>query len=327
MSPSGRSATLRRPVGTARRKDAGSPRSGGRPDRGDRRDRRGRPDRRDRGVRSARGVREPSLVARVLGAGTGQPGREGRAVAMDPRIQERRADVLREQARHRLRRALVVLGLCGVAVAGWFVLHSSVFGARAVTVVGVPAGQRSAVIAAAGLDGAPPLLDVGPGNAAGVERLPWVASATVSAQWPDGARVVVSARTPVAVAPATPSGFAEVDRDGHVQAVVPTAPAGLVTVAGVAAAGGPGTVLHGARAALAVASTLPKAFSAQVTQVQEGPGGDVTLHLTSPVTVYLGSTADLHAKYEDVAALLAGAALANGDVIDVSAPSTPVVRP
>ena len=254
---------------------------------------------------------------------------EGRTVTMDPRMQERRADVLRQQARRRLRRAMAVLALCALAVAGWVVVHSQVFGARVVTVVGAPPGERAAVIQAAGLTGAPPLLDVGAANAAAVERLPWVATATVSRQWPDGVRVVVTQRTPVAVvAEAAPStGFAEIDRDGRVQATVPTPPAGLVQVTGTAAPGAPGTTLVDARAALEVASTLPKAFAAQVTQVQAGPGGDVTLQLTSPVTVYLGSTADLRAKYEDAAALLAGASLAKGEVIDVSAPSTPVVRP
>lgn len=244
-------------------------------------------------------------------------------------MQERRADVLRQQARHRLRRALVTLGFCLVAVAGWAVLHSRVFGARAVTVVGAPPGEQSAVVQAAGLGGAPPLLDVGAANAAAVERLPWVATATVTRHWPDGVRIVVTRRTPVAVvAEASPStGFAEVDRDGRVQATVPAPPPGLVQVTGTAAPGPPGTTLAGGRSALAVASSLPKAFAAQVSRVQEGPGGDVTLQLTSSITVNLGSTSDLRAKYEDVAALLAGATLAKGDVIDVSAPSTPVVRP
>ena len=47
------------------------------------------------------------------------------------------------------------------------------------------------------------------------------------------------------------------------------------------------------------------------------------MRLTTPVTVDLGSTAQLPAKYEDVAALLAGATLTSGDVIDVSVPESP----
>lgn len=247
---------------------------------------------------------------------------------MDPRIQKRRADVLRQQARRRLRLALAALALCALALGGWALLHSRLLGARVVTVVGVSPAQRAAVVRAAGLIGGPPLVDVGAGNAAGIERLPWVATATVTRQWPDGVRVDVTPRTPVAVVAEDPAsaGYAEVDRDGRVQAVVATAPAGLVELAGTGTPGAAGSTLPGSRAALAVAASLPKAFAAQVTEVQESAGGDVTLHLTSPVTVYLGSTADLDQKYEDAAALLAGAALVQGDVVDVSAPGAPVVR-
>lgn len=312
MSPSGRSATatMRRPARAGRSPRRPVGRAG---DRG----RYARPTRVSRAVGSVR--REPRLD---------RPGAAGRPVSMDPRMQERRADVLRQQARRRLRLALAALGVCLLVVAGWVVLHSRVFGARAVTVVGAPPGQRAAVVDAAGLAGAPPLLDVGAANAAAVDRLPWVASATISRHWPDGVRIVVTQRTPVAaVAETSPSaGFAEVDRDGRVQGTVASLPAGLVQVTGTPPPGSPGTTLGGARAALTVASSLPKAFAAQVAQVEEGPGGAVTLKLTSPLTVYLGSTADLRAKYEDVAALLAGAKLASGDVIDVSAPSTPVLR-
>lgn len=49
------------------------------------------------------------------------------------------------------------------------------------------------------------------------------------------------------------------------------------------------------------------------------------LVLSTPVTVYMGSDADLHQKFEDVASILAGATLHDGDVIDVSAPGSPVV--
>lgn len=256
-------------------------------------------------------------------------GRNGpRPVAIDPRMQERRADVLRQQARHRLRLALAALGVCLLAAGAWGILHSRIFGARVVSVTGAPAAEDAAVVQAAGLAGAPPLIDVGSANAAAVERLPWVATATVTRRWPDGVSVVVTDRTPVAVVAEGPAaaGFAEIDRDGRVQATVSSPPSGMVTLAGTAAPGAPGSTLGNAHAALVVAVSLPKAFASQVTEVQESPGGDVTLHLRSPVTVYLGSTADLHAKYEDAAALLAGATLAQGDVIDVSAPSTPVVR-
>ena len=91
-------------------------------------------------------------------------------------------------------------------------------------------------------------------------------------------------------------------------------------------AGAPGSALGPAAApALAVATTLPPAFVAQVASVTGDPNGQVTLSLTTPVTVDLGSAVQLGAKYEDVAALLAGATLHAGDVIDVSVPGSPTV--
>ena len=47
--------------------------------------------------------------------------------------------------------------------------------------------------------------------------------------------------------------------------------------------------------------------------------------MSSPVTVDLGTASQLQAKYEDVAAILAGATLHAGRVIDVSVPDSPVV--
>lgn len=323
MSPSGRSSTLRHPTRPAPAARTGRP------------PRPGRPAGPATGRPAARGqFARPSRLSRALSSAVREPDRAAprrparRAVAMDPRMQERRADVLRQQARRRLRLSLAALAVCLLLAGGWAVVHSRLFGARVVTVVGVPPAERAAVVRAAGLAGAPPLIDVGAGTAAAVERLPWVATAAVAREWPDGVRIAVTARAPVAVVDdgTASGGVAEVDRDGRVQGIVAAAPTGLVSLTGTAAPGAPGTMLGDARAALAVAASLPKAFAAQVTQVQEDPGGDVTLHLTSPVTVYLGSTADLPAKYEDAAALLAGATLAPGDVIDVSVPATPVVR-
>jgi hypothetical protein len=47
--------------------------------------------------------------------------------------------------------------------------------------------------------------------------------------------------------------------------------------------------------------------------------------MTTPVVVDIGTTSQLSAKYEDVSSILAGAALHDGDVIDVSVPDAPTV--
>lgn len=253
----------------------------------------------------------------------------GTSSSIDPRIRARRAEVLRSEARRRLRTALAVFGVVVVVAGGWFALHSRLFAARVVTVVGAVHTPVDRVVAAAGLADHPPLIDVGAAAVAGVERLPWVASATVSREWPDGVRVTVTERVPVAAVRETPAskGWALVDRHGRVLEVTSQPPAGLARVVGAPAPGSPGTTDRGLREALRVVATLPKAFAGQVSAVAEDRKGDVTLQLTSALTVYLGSTAQLRPKYEDVAAILKGATLTAGSTIDVAAPATPVVRP
>ena len=248
--------------------------------------------------------------------------------AIDPRIRARRAEVLRHEARRRLRVALCVLAVVFVVAGGWFALHSRLFAARVVTVVGAVHTPASQIVAAAGLADHPPLIDVGAAAAAGVERLPWVAHATISREWPDGVRIAVQERSPVAVVQELAgAGWAVVSRGAKVLTVAAAPPKGLPHVVLPGAPGPPGSTAHDAGAALAVATSLPRAFAGQVTSVAEDRAGDVTLQLTSGLTVYLGSTARLPQKYEDVAAVLQGATLVAGSTIDVAAPATPVVRP
>lgn len=250
--------------------------------------------------------------------------RRERVDAIDPRIRARRAEVLRGQARRRLRVALGVLAALVLVVGGWALLHSRVFSARVVKVVGAVHTPTSEIVAAAGLADHPPLIDVTGAAAARLERLPWVARATVAREWPDGVRITVVERTPVAAA-SDGSGWVLVARSGKILARTTAPPATLVRVSTLATPGPPGTTLRSGRPALTVAASLPNAFRSQVASVQAGPHDTVTLHLTSGLTVNLGSTVALAHKYEDVAAILSGAQLASGEIIDVSAPDAPIV--
>ncbi|HEX3946459.1 MAG TPA: FtsQ-type POTRA domain-containing protein [Acidimicrobiales bacterium] len=279
---------------------------------------------------------------------------------MDPRIRERRTAVVRAASRRRRRILLAAVILVALVVGGWFLLHTKILAARVVIVVGSTHVPDARIVDAAGLAAQPPMVDVDTGAAAArLEQLPWVATATVSRQWPDGVRIAVTERTPVAAVsttaqsttagqtstgqsstgqspagtttptttPTTPpvASWALVDRTGRVLADGASPPAGLVHLAGPASPGPPGSVLRSAGPGLVVAASLPKAFAGQVTEVDVGSDGQVTLKLTSPVTVNLGTTAQLQDKYEDVAAILAGASLVDGDVIDVSVPESPLV--
>lgn len=246
---------------------------------------------------------------------------------MDPRISARRTAVIREQGRRRLR--VLVIGLAGTAMlaGGWFLLHSPVFGARAVTVKGNVHESVAQVIDQAGLGNQPPLLDVDAGAAAArIEELPWVRSASVAVSWPDGVHITVTEETPRLVLSVAGGRWATLSADGRVLGVSAARPDGLVLLTVPQPPGGAGSVLPTRDdEGLEVASTLPASFAAQVTGVTVEPTGWVQLSMTTPIAVDIGAATQLTAKYEDVTSILAGATLHNGDVIDVSVPDAPTV--
>ena len=234
-------------------------------------------------------------------------------------------------ARRRDRRRLAVVGSVAaigfVLVAGWFLLHSRLMSAQVVTVAGATHTPRGQIVDAAGLGGKPPLVDVSQGAAeARIDELPWVLRSTVSLQWPDGVRIAVTERKPVAVVASGSSTWAEVDRSGRVLQIVPAPPAGVPQLFVPGSPGRPGSELGPAAGpGLAVAGSLPPAFAAQVVTVDARTSGQLRLQLSTPVSVLLGAPVQLLAKYSDVASILAHAVLHPGDVIDVTVPGSPVV--
>ncbi len=213
------------------------------------------------------------------------------------------------------------------------VLHSPVLSARHVVVEGPHSRTPTeAIIAAAGLAHDPPLIDIDAGRAsASVTSLPWVAAAKVAVDWPDRVVVTVDQRTPVAVVAGPGGMWSEVDRSGRTLEVVSARPAGIVALAvhdpgGVAAPAPVGKrMVSEAAPGLDVAATLPPAFSGQVTTVTVAVDGTVDLALNSGLTVVLGAATQLHAKYEDIAAIIAGAPLRGAKEIDVAAPQSATV--
>ena len=101
-------------------------------------------------------------------------GPDGERPPIDPRIRQRRVAVLRSRGRRRLRWVLAVVGASALVVAVVALLHTPLFSARAITVTGAhPDTGTAAIVAAAGLDGHPPMISLDPGVVAGrVESLP-----------------------------------------------------------------------------------------------------------------------------------------------------------
>lgn len=229
------------------------------------------------------------------------------------------------------RRWLVVLGLCvlvvaTLAVAADAVLHLSYFRVQRVVITGLEHESTAQVDAITGLGRHPPMVDLDNGAlAAAVERLPWVAVAHVHEQWPHTVEIDVTAETAVGVARGAHGALYLVGGTGRSLgevAVSRTLP--LLDAVGATTSSWPFS--GWARPAAHVASELPVAFSNQVADVAVSRDGDVRLTLTSPLTIDLGASTDLGAKFAAIAAVLARADLLHaGDLVDVSVPGSPTV--
>jgi cell division protein FtsQ len=223
--------------------------------------------------------------------------------------------------------AVVVLGAAaGGADAA---LHSRLFSATHVSVVGARHESVAAVERAAGLNGSPPMLDVDPATIASKleAAFPWVQRAQVTMSWPHSVTISITERRAVAEI-RTKLGYLElVDVTGRrLGPARPGQSLPLLEAPSARAAVEAAPVLPAiAEPGLVVASTLPAAFRWQVAVIDVDAEGWVTLDLSSPVSFVLGPAAQLHAKYEDVASVIASTTLHAGDVIDVSVPQAMTV--
>jgi cell division protein FtsQ len=263
------------------------------------------------------------------------PPRASTTADIDPRIAQRRDEVESGRARRRWRWAIVAATAVAVAAVVGVLLHTPLFGARVVRVEGAhPQTTTAAIVAAAGLSGRPPLISVDPATtAARVERLPFIASATVARRWPDAVTISVTERVPTVTMAGPAASWSTLDGGGRTVAVGPSRPPALpvLVVHGVRGPVPPAPVGRvvgpAAEPGLAVARTLPPAFAGQVVSITVAPDGTVSLALHVGLTVLLGTTSDLRAKYEDVAAIIAHHTLPGAKVIDVTVPQSPVVGP
>lgn len=278
--------------------------------------------------------------ARAASAGGGSPpaaasagGAARPAVRIDPRIRQRRIAVKREEGRRRLR---VLIGGTSVLVAvaaGFVAAKSPLLAVRHVAVRGAGHTPVADILAAARLRGHPPLVDVDARRAdAAIERLPWVARASVRRAWPDAVTVAVVERVPVALVGA-PGSAELVDASGRVLGPAPAAtalPAVSVDPRPGAAppappTADPGTSLPaGYRPALAVAAALPAALVPRTTGVVVGADGTIRLGLAGGAAAVIGDTTDLGSKLEAVLTLVERVRIGTG-TIDATVPSAPVL--
>jgi cell division protein FtsQ len=248
---------------------------------------------------------------------------------MDPRLRQRRTEVIRNQGRRRLRLLLVAVTVPALVLGAMVVLRSSWLSVSHVRVVGerqtpVAAIQRSV---AAALHR--PLINLDLGRLEqDVDALPWVQHATIRRSWPSTLLVSIAERAPVATVTAG-GRFVEVDATGRVLTLTGSAAAGEPKLSGSAPAGiGPGASLGASLGGeLAVAAALPASLRSRVAVIgPEGDGG-VQLSLVQPggARVELGPSTEMQAKLAALETVLAQVDLTGVKVIDLRVPGQPAL--
>jgi cell division protein FtsQ len=217
--------------------------------------------------------------------------------------------------------ALAVVGLLG-----WLLLAGPVLTVRAVQVDGLATLPADVVREAAGIGAGTPLLRVDvDGAEARVARLPQVASAEVTRDWPASVVITVVERVPVAVV-GEPGRRSLVDADGVLFDTVTGSPPDGVVPLDVES---PGPDDAATMAGIAAVGSLPANVRKQVTAAAAASADDISLTLTDGTVVRWGDASESDAKSAALVGLLeqiADGRLEPAGTIDVSTPAAVVLR-
>jgi cell division protein FtsQ len=279
----------------------------------------GRSTRDGQGARAGRGARDGQ------GASDGQGARRWTLVRAPAAAVPASVRRFNQRARRRRMHAaapwlagLVALGL--IALVGWVVYDTPLFGVRAVTVRGNAIAGADAVRAAAAVPHGTPLasLDLA-AVARRVQTVPAVRRARVTRHWPSTLVVTVTERTPAAVLSRPDKRYDLIDAAGVVFDTVPSRPGGLPLVV----LASPGPADPATVAALTVLATLTAELRGLLSSLAAPSPSRIELDLRDGRRVVWGDSADNAVKAQVATVLLQRRA---GAVIDVSAPHTVTVN-
>lgn len=212
-----------------------------------------------------------------------------------------------------------MLSVAVVAVLVWLAFWSPVLAVRTVQVTGVTGADKTAVSGLVDVARGTPLARVDLGAVEErVRSRRTIAEVSVERGWPSTLRVRAVPRRPALVLK-NPQGQLEVvDATGVAFGVVKTPPAGVPVVT---AASTKGTTQAALESALSMIRTLPEDLASQVSAIRVSTANLVEFTLGGVKVVWGGADA-ADRKLEILRALLP----TKPEVIDVSAPDTPVTR-
>jgi cell division protein FtsQ len=229
---------------------------------------------------------------------------------IEPRIRERRIGVRRAASRRRLWWVAIGGAVLVVAIAVLALLGSSLFAVEEVAVTGNVYTDGEALAAIIDdLEGTPVLRVDRAAFEARLEELPWVARARVRTDFPNGASVEITERTPVAAMQGVDGLSRVLDNEGRVVSVVEGQPVSLVWLAGTGTLDvAPGEFAPpGPSAAASLVTKLTPNISSRVEYILVTPdGADLVLLLSGergPIEVRFGSAIGDDAQIEKVVRL------------------------
>jgi cell division protein FtsQ len=243
--------------------------------------------------------------------------------AIDPRMRDRRVEVLRAQGRRRLWWMIGLIALGLVLVAGWFVIHSPLLDVEHIRVTGAQQATAAEVRSAAGVHRGEAILFVDTGAVErDVERVPWVDKARVDRSLGGELAIHVTERRPAAWVRRAPGRVAVVDARGRVLADASEPPGEFPEITGLRTVPPPGREVA-PTAVPRVLEQLPPELGLRIARIVVD-GGAVTLWVRDGPEVRLGLPQRVAEKGRAALAVLASSADSPPRYIDVRVPSAPV---
>lgn len=263
---------------------------------------------------------------------------------IDPRIRERRNQVLRSSGRKRLY-VIVVILLMFVLVSGFhLLLRTSIFSVQTVNVYGSTHYSKGSIISNSGVILGTPLTEVDPNVVVKrLESLPWNATVTVHKKWPSTLNISVSGRFPLVVVAESTTTDLLVDPTGRVLNQQSSALSAnwirlcwspiissskvLKSKAGCTfQSDSVGSFISAKyRPLLTVASALRSQHVSQISELTLSSNGEIDGLLRSGLAVRFGSTNQLQQKIRSLGLILKQASTAGYSTIDVRVPTEPVL--
>jgi cell division protein FtsQ len=246
------------------------------------------------------------------------------SVPIDPRIRERRIEVIREAGRRRLRITLVVASAIIVIGLAYLTTRSPLLDVDHVRVTGARQESAREVQAAANVHLGDPLLFVDTGAIARrVERLPWVERAVVHRDFPGTLRIAITDYVPAAYVRRPDGRVVLIASNGRAVALARITPKVAVEIRGLHVVPAVGALLSPPEAANLMPQ-LPARLRELVGAIDIGES--FSLDLRSGGQVRLGTLDHLRAKGLAALGVLDHLAGQPFTYIDVSAPQAPVSR-